>query len=148
MVAKSATKKASAKALDTFPNPRPARDFAIHMRIPEFTCLCPKTGQPDFATLYLDYIPDRRCVELKSLKLYVWSYRDQGAFHEAVTNRILDDLVQATSPRYMRLEARFYVRGGIFTTIVAEQRSAGWSPPQPVALDALPVQPSVRAARR
>jgi len=86
-------------SLDTFPNPSPARDYLIHMEIPEFTCLCPKTGQPDFATLILDYIPDRKCVELKSLKLYVWSYRDQGAFHEAVTNRILDDLAKATKPQ-------------------------------------------------
>jgi 7-cyano-7-deazaguanine reductase len=96
------------------------------MRIPEFTCLCPKTGQPDFATLFLDYIPERKCVELKALKLYIWSFRDTGAFHEAVTNRILDDLVAATSPRYMRLTARFYVRGGIYTTVVAEHRKSGW----------------------
>ena len=127
-------------SLETFPNPKPERDFLIRMQIPEFTCLCPKTGQPDFATLYLDYIADRRCVELKSLKLYVWSYRDQGAFHEAVTNRILDDLVAATKPRFMRLTARFNVRGGIFTTVVAEHRKRGWRPPQPVPLDALPRQ--------
>jgi 7-cyano-7-deazaguanine reductase len=114
------------KSLDTFPNPRGERDYAIHMRIPEFTCLCPKTGQPDFATLFLDYIPDRKCVELKALKLYIWSFRDTGAFHEAVTNRILDDLVAATAPRYMRLTARFYVRGGIYTTVVAEHRKSGW----------------------
>ena len=107
-------------SLETFPNPNPKRDFLIRMQIPEFTCLCPKTGQPDFATLYLDYIADRRCVELKSLKLYIWSYRDQGAFHEAVTNRILDDLVTATKPRFMRLTARFNVRGGIFTTVIAD----------------------------
>ncbi|HEX6632831.1 MAG TPA: preQ(1) synthase, partial [Usitatibacter sp.] len=106
----------ASKALDTFPNPAPARDYAIHMQIPEFTCLCPKTGQPDFATLYLDYIPDRTCVELKSLKLYIWSVRDKGRFHEAVTNEILGDLVRATKPRFMRLTARFFVRGGIFTT--------------------------------
>ena len=112
--------------LETFPNPKPDRDYAIHMQIPEFTCLCPKTGQPDFATLYLDYVADRRCVELKSLKLYIWSFRDRGAFHEAVTNEILDDLVSATSPRFMRLGARFFVRGGIFTTIVAEHRKKGW----------------------
>jgi 7-cyano-7-deazaguanine reductase len=104
------------------------------MRIPEFTCLCPKTGQPDFATLYLDYIPDRTCVELKSLKLYIWSYRDQGTFHEAVTNRILDDLVAATKPRFMRLTARFNVRGGIYTTIVAEHRKKGWKPEPAVDL--------------
>lgn len=97
------------------------------MEIPEFTCLCPKTGQPDFASLALDYVPDKRCVELRSLKLYIWSYRNEGAFHEAVTNRILDDLVAATRPRYMRLIARFYVRGGIFTTVVAEHAKAGWS---------------------
>jgi len=96
------------------------------MEIPEFTCVCPMTGQPDFATLTLDYVADRLCVELKSLKLYVWSYRDEGAFHEAVTNRILDDLVRATRPRYMRLEAKFNVRGGIITTVIAEHRKKGW----------------------
>ena len=114
------------KTLETFPNPKAERDFLIHMQIPEFTCLCPKTGQPDFATLYLDYIADRKCVELKSLKLYIWSFRDQGAFHEAVTNRILEDLVAATAPRYMRLKAEFYVRGGIYTTVIVEHRKAGW----------------------
>lgn len=114
--------------LETFPNPAPARDFLIHMQIPEFTCLCPKTGQPDFATLYLDYIPDKTCVELKSLKLYIWSFRDQGAFHEAVTNQVLDDLVKATKPRYMRLTAKFWVRGGVFTTVIAEHRKKGWKP--------------------
>src|SRR5215213_1437356 len=114
------------KTLETFPNPTPRRDYRIHMEIPEFTCLCPKTGQPDFATLVLDYVPDKRCVELKSLKLYIWSYRNEGAFHEAVTNRILDDLVAATHPRFMRLTAKFYVRGGIFTTVVAQHAKAGW----------------------
>ena len=114
------------KRLETFPNPTPQRDYRIHMEIPEFTCLCPKTGQPDFATLRLEYVPDRLCVELKSLKLYIWSYRDEGAFHEAVTNRILDDLVAATRPRYMRLEARFNVRGGITTSVLAEHRKRGW----------------------
>lgn len=118
--------------LETFSNPTPQRDYVIRMRIPEFTCLCPKTGQPDFATLYLEYIPDGRCVELKSLKLYIWSFRDQGTFHEAVTNRILDDLVQATEPRFMRLTAQFYVRGGIDTHVVAEHRADGWTAsPQP-----------------
>ncbi|MBU3735698.1 MAG: NADPH-dependent 7-cyano-7-deazaguanine reductase QueF [Methylobacterium sp.] len=116
------------KSLETFENPASQRDFHIHMEIPEFTCLCPKTGQPDFATLYLDYIPDRKCVELKSLKLYIWSFRDEGAFHEAVTNRILDDLVAATQPRFMRLTAKFYVRGGVFTNVVAEHRKTGWQP--------------------
>ena len=112
----------------TFDNPNPRRDYLIHMEIPEFTCLCPLTGQPDFARLTLDYVPERKCLELKSLKLYIWSYRDQGAFHEAVTNRILDDLADATRPRFMRLSARFYVRGGIFTAVVAEHRKKGWRP--------------------
>lgn len=112
----------------TFDNPNTGRDYLIHMEIPEFTCLCPLTGQPDFARLVLDYVPDRKCLELKSLKLYIWSFRDQGAFHEAVTNRILDDLVGATRPRFMRLSAKFYVRGGIFTTVVAEHRKKGWKP--------------------
>ncbi len=109
------------------------------MEIPEFTCLCPMTGQPDFATLVLDYIPDKKCVELKSLKLYVWSYRNEGAYHEAVTNRILGDLVAATNPRYMRLVARFYVRGGIFTTVVVDHRKRGWRPAPPVPLEAFSV---------
>jgi 7-cyano-7-deazaguanine reductase len=122
------------KTLETFPSPSPDRDYHIHMEIPEFTCLCPKTGQPDFATLTLDYIPDRTCVELKSLKLYIWSFRDEGHFHEAVTNRILDDLVAALSPRFMRLTARFYVRGGIFTNVVAEHRHADWTPAPRVEL--------------
>ena len=126
------------RRLATFPNPTPRRDYRIHMEIPEFTCLCPMTGQPDFATLTLDYVPHRRCLELKSLKLYIWSYRSEGAFHEAVTNRILDDLAQAVSPRYMRLAAKFYVRGGIFTTVVAEVRKKGWRPQPRVELDALP----------
>jgi 7-cyano-7-deazaguanine reductase len=108
------------KKLDTFSNPRPARDYVIQFDCPEFTCLCPKTGQPDFATLRIEYVPDALCVELKSLKLYLWSFRDEGAFHEAVTNRILDDLVAAVSPRRMRVEGRFNVRGGITTTVVAE----------------------------
>src|SRR5688572_11599061 len=98
------------------------------MRIPEFTCLCPKTGQPDFATLLLEYVPDRLCVELKSLKLYVWSFRNEGAFHEAVTNRMLGDLASLLRPRFMRLTAEFNVRGGIYTTIVAEQRQPSWRP--------------------
>jgi 7-cyano-7-deazaguanine reductase len=119
-----ATKASS--TLETFVNPARRRDYRIHMEIPEFTCLCPKTGQPDFATLILDYVPDKLCVELKSLKLYIWSYRNEGAFHEAVTNRILDDLVAAARPRFMRLTARFYVRGGIFTTVVAQHAKPGW----------------------
>jgi 7-cyano-7-deazaguanine reductase len=118
---------APSKTLETFPNPQPDRDYTIRMRIPEFTCLCPKTGQPDFATLHLEYVPDRACVELKSLKQYIWSFRNEGAFHEAVTNRILDDLVAATAPSFMRLSAEFGVRGGIYTTVVAEHRAASWS---------------------
>jgi 7-cyano-7-deazaguanine reductase len=114
------------KALETFPNPQPDRQYTIRMRIPEFTCLCPKTGQPDFAELHLEYVPDRACVELKALKLYVWSFRNEGAFHEAVTNRILDDLVAATAPRFMRVTADFGVRGGIYTKVIAEHRASGW----------------------
>jgi 7-cyano-7-deazaguanine reductase len=98
------------------------------MRLPEFTCLCPKTGQPDFATMFLEYVPADACVELKSLKLYIWSFRDEGAFHEAVTNRILDDLVNLLAPRFIRLTAEFNVRGGIYTTVVAEHRARGWTP--------------------
>ena len=111
---------APAKKIETFANPSPGRDYAIRMRIPEFTCLCPKTGQPDFATLYLEYIADKLCVELKSLKLYVWSFRDEGHFHEDVTNRILDDLVAAIAPRRMTVEGDFLVRGGIHTVVVVE----------------------------
>ena len=114
------------RELELFPNPQPERDYTIRISIPEFTCLCPKTGQPDFATLLLEYIPDQQCVELKSLKLYVWSFRNEGAFHEAVTNEILDDLVKACAPRFMRLTAVFNVRGGIGTTVVAEHRADGW----------------------
>ena len=114
--------------IETFPNPAPRRDYHVHMEIPEFTCLCPMTGQPDFATLFLDFVPDKKNIELKSLKLYIGSYRDQGAFHEAVTNRIVDDLVKAMQPRFLRLTAKFYVRGGIFTNVVAEHRKKGWKP--------------------
>lgn len=120
---------APSKSLETFPNPQPDRQYTIRMRIPEFTCLCPKTGQPDFATLHLEYVPDKTCVELKSLKLYAWSFRNEGAFHEAVTNQILDDLVEATAPHFMRLSAEFGVRGGIYTTVVAEHRAPGWTAP-------------------
>ena len=120
--------------LETFANPEAGRDYTIRMHIPEFTCLCPRTGQPDFATLDLEYVPDRRCVELKSLKLYIWSFRDRGAFHEAVTNEIADHLGAAVEARYLRLTARFNVRGGILTTIVAERRQPGWQPAAPVAL--------------
>ncbi len=122
------------KDLETFDNPHPQRDYTIRIRMPEFTCLCPKTGQPDFAELLLEYVPDQRCVELKSLKLYIWSFRDEGAFHEDVTNRILDDLVRACAPRFMRLTAEFKVRGGIYTDVVAEYRDPKWHPPEPVKL--------------
>ncbi|MBA2484065.1 MAG: NADPH-dependent 7-cyano-7-deazaguanine reductase QueF [Nitrosomonas sp.] len=134
----------SLKKLETFPNPKPKRDYHIHMEIPEFTCLCPKTGQPDFATLILDYIPDKKCVELKSLKLYIWSFRDEGVFHEAVTNNILDDLVSAVKPRYIRLTARFYVRGGIFTNVTVEHRKSGWKPQPPVFLNEIDEQSNTR----
>jgi 7-cyano-7-deazaguanine reductase len=120
--------------LETFVNPAPECDYTIRMTIPEFSCLCPKTGQPDFATLELEYVPNELCVELKSLKLYIWSFRDRGAFHEAVTNEILQDLVKTTAPRFMRLLAKFNVRGGIYTNVVAEHRAAGWLPATPVTL--------------
>jgi 7-cyano-7-deazaguanine reductase len=122
------------KQLETFDNPMPGRDYTIRIEVPEFTCLCPKTGQPDFATLNIEYVPDQRCVELKSLKLYIWSFRDEGAFHEKVTNTILDDLVAATDPRFMRLTANFNVRGGIYTSVVAEHIRPGWQIPSPVTL--------------
>lgn len=114
------------KSLETFPNPASKRDYTIRMRLPEFTCLCPKTGQPDFGTLYLEYVPDKLCVELKALKLYIWGFRNEGKFHEAVTNEILDTLVAATKPRFMRLTAVFNVRGGIYTHVSAEHHAKGW----------------------
>lgn len=122
------------KTLDTFPSPSPDRDFHVRIEVPEFTCLCPMTGQPDFATILLDYIPDQRCVELKSLKLYAWSFRNEGKFHEAVTNEIANDLVTALDPRFLRVTAKWYVRGGIFTNVVVEHRKAGWTPQPPVHL--------------
>ena len=115
------------KELEVFPNPKPSRDYTIHIESPEFTCLCPKTGQPDFAMQKLEYIPDQFCVELKSWKIYLWSYRDEGGFHEDLTNRILDDLVAALKPRFMRLTADFNVRGGIYTTITADYRNPDWN---------------------
>ena len=122
------------KDLETFPNPMRERDYTIRMKVPEFTCLCPKTGQPDFAIFNIEYVPDELCIELKSLKLYFWSFRNEGAFHEAVTNRILDDLVRACAPRFMRLTGDFNVRGGIYTAVVAEHRKPGWTAPVTVAL--------------
>ena len=120
--------------LETFTNPARDTDYTIRMTLPEFTCLCPKTGQPDFATFELEYVPDELCVELKSLKLYLWSFRDRGAFHEAVTNQIAEDLAQACAPRFLRLTGKFNVRGGIYTTVVVERRKSGWSAPHPVQL--------------
>ena len=105
------------KKLETFPNPNPQRDYTISFEAPEFTCVCPMTGQPDFATIRIRYVPDRKCVELKSLKLYLWSFRDEGTFHEAVTNRITDDLVRALDPRRLEVEGDFMVRGGIKTVV-------------------------------
>jgi len=122
------------KDLDTFTNPHPDRDYSIRIRLPEFTCLCPKTGQPDFATLYLEYVPDILCIELKSLKLYIWAYREEGAFHEDVTNRILNDLVDTCEPRFMRLRAEFNVRGGVYTDVVVEYRQPDWAPAEIVNL--------------
>ena len=136
------------KKLETFPNPEPGRDYRVHIEIPEFTCLCPLTGQPDFAHFTIDYIPAKKNLELKALKLYMWSYRNEGAFHEAVTNRILNDFVAAIAPRFMRLTAKWYVRGGIFTTVVAHHRAKGWKPLDPVALTVLESDgSSVRDAR-
>ena len=122
------------KTLETFANPQSGRNYTIHFDIPEFTCLCPKTGQPDFATIEIDYVPAELCVELKSLKLYMWSFRDEGAFHEAITNRILDDIVAAINPNFMRIRAKFNVRGGIYTTVVAEHKHTDWIAPQLINL--------------
>ena len=122
------------KTLETFANPEPSRDYTIRVRVPEFTCLCPKTGQPDFAEMTIEYVADQLCLELRALKMYIWSYRDEGAFHEAVTNRILQDLVTAIEPRFMRLTAKFNVRGGIYTSVVAEHHQPGWQPPAQVVL--------------
>ncbi len=122
------------KDLETFSNPQTDRDYTIRIEIPEFTCLCPKTGQPDFATILIEYVPAALCVELKALKLYIWSFRDRGAFHEAVTNEILNDIVKAINPNFIRIRAEFNVRGGIYTTIVAEHRNQTWIPPELVSL--------------
>ena len=119
------------RTLQVFPNPAPERDYAIQFQIPEFTCHCPLTGQPDFAHFTIDMVCDKLCIELKSLKMYMWSYRNEGAFHEKVTNDILDDIVKATDPRFIRITAKWYVRGGIYTNVVAEHRKKGWKP-QPV----------------
>ena len=120
--------------VETFANPNPERDYTVRIKIPEFTCLCPKTGQPDFAVLTLEYVPESRCVELKSLKQYIWSFRDQGAFHEAVSNAIVATLVAALEPRFLRLSAEFNVRGGVYTSVIVEHRQPGWQPKAPVQL--------------
>jgi len=122
------------KNLETFENPQIGRDYTIRIDTPEFTCLCPKTGQPDFATINIEYVPNTLCVELKALKLYLWAFRDQGAFHEAVTNEILDDIVNAIDPNFMRISAEFNVRGGIYTTVVVEHRNPDWQAPELVKL--------------
>ena len=122
------------KQLDVFPNPNPKRDYAIQFQIPEFTCHCPLTGQPDFAHFTIDMVADKFCVELKSLKMYMWSYRNEGAFHEKVTNDIVDDIVRATDPRFIRITAKWYVRGGIYTNVVAEHRKKGWRPASVVSM--------------
>jgi 7-cyano-7-deazaguanine reductase len=122
------------KDLETFPNPQPGRDYTIRMSIPEFTCLCPKTGQPDFATIIIEYVPAALCVELKALKLYMWSFRDEGAFHEAVTNEMLNHIVNAINPNFMRIKAEFNVRGGIYTTVIVEHKNPVWTAPSLVNL--------------
>jgi 7-cyano-7-deazaguanine reductase len=127
---------APSKELHSFPNPAPERDYAIQFQVPEFTCHCPLTGQPDFAHFTIDMVPDRLCVELKSLKMYFWSYRNEGAFHEKVTNTIVDDIVRAIHPRFIRITAKWYVRGGIYTNLVVEHRKKGWKPQPWVALPA------------
>jgi 7-cyano-7-deazaguanine reductase len=124
----AAPPSAPSKQLDVFPNPAPERDYVIQFQVPEFTCFCPLTGQPDFAHFTIDMIADGWCVELKSLKMYMWSYRNEGAFHEKVTNTILSDIVKVCNPRFIRITAKWYVRGGIYTNVVAEHRQKGWNP--------------------
>ncbi len=122
------------KDLQSFPNPAPENDYTIRITVPEFTCLCPLTGQPDFANFVIEYIPEQNCVELKSLKMYFWTFREEGGFHEKLTNEILADLVKLTQPRFMRMTANWNVRGGIFTTVVAEHKAKGWTPPTKIEL--------------
>ena len=122
------------KELQTFDNPQPGRDFTIRIDTPEFTCVCPLTGQPDFAKITIEYVPDKLCVELKALKLYLWTFRERGAFHEAVTNEILNDIVAVTQPNFMRIRADFNVRGGVYTSVIVEHRNPGWKAPELVQL--------------
>ena len=131
---------APSKDLHVFDNPAPGRDYLIQFQLPEFTCLCPLTGQPDFAHFTIDMVADRLCVELKSLKMYFWSFRNEGAFHERVTNTMLDDIVRATDPRFIRITAKWFVRGGIYTNVVAEHRQTAWTPQPVVDLPALGVE--------
>src|SRR5688500_15699248 len=159
-MAKSATPKSAAKPpqrqkpanppsvpskeLQVFPNPTPQRDYVIHFQIPEFTCHCPLTGQPDFAHFTIDMVCDKLCIELKSLKMYMWSFRNEGAFHEKVTNDILTKIVEVTKPRYARITAKWYVRGGIYTNVVAEHRKKGWKPEPVVTMPAHAAETSLR----
>jgi len=122
------------KDIQTFDNPQPGRDFTIRIDTPEFTCVCPLTGQPDFAKITIEYVPDKLCVELKALKLYLWTFRDRGAFHEAVTNEILNDIVAVTHPNFMRVRADFNVRGGVYTSVIVEHRKPDWVAPELVQL--------------
>jgi 7-cyano-7-deazaguanine reductase len=138
---KPSTPTAPSRDLLVFPNPEPKRDYLIHMQVPEFTCLCPLTGQPDFAHFTIEYIADKTCIELKSLKLYMWTYRDVGAFHEKVTNDMLSDFVKAIAPRYMRVSSRWWVRGGIYTNVVAEHKARGWKGLVPLAQPFTMAQP-------
>ena len=131
---------APSKDLQVFENPTPGRDYWIQFQVPEFTCHCPLTGQPDFAHFTIDMVADTLCVELKSLKMYFWSFRNEGAFHEAVTNTILDDIVAATRPRFIRITAKWFVRGGIYTNVIAEQRQPGWLPQPAVAVPAMTME--------
>jgi 7-cyano-7-deazaguanine reductase len=132
---------APSRLLQAFPNPETKRDYLIHMQMPEFTCHCPLTGQPDFAHFTIEYIADKSCLELKSLKMYMWSFRDVGAFHEKVTNDMLNDFVAAVSPRFMRVTSRWWVRGGIYTNVVAEHRARGWKGVIPAAQNMPLAQP-------
>ena len=131
---------APSKDLQVFENPTPGRDYWIQFQVPEFTCHCPLTGQPDFAHFTIAMVADALCVELKSLKMYFWSFRNEGAFHEAVTNTILDDIVAATRPRFIRITAKWFVRGGIYTNVIAEHRQPGWLPQPAVAVPAMTME--------
>lgn len=128
------------RSLDVFANPAVDRDYVIQFQVPEFTCNCPLTGQPDFAHFTIECIPDKLCIELKSLKMYFWSYRNEGAFHEKVSNSILDDIVKAIAPRFIRITAKWYVRGGIYTNVIVEHRKKGWKPEPTVNLPQFPRQ--------